>query len=324
MSELPDWPWAEVAPYNEERAAELSNALFALVAFSPAREPKVIGTAFAIAAEQEFTLALTAKHVVDSIAAAQAWGPRSAASSLFAHEARPDIDDTRLKAMRLGSTTGDVWNVVYANYNESTDIAVLLLLPQDGEARSRLCIPLDTAVPEVGDIVHLVSQNQMAATEHIAPETRDGKGQVFSIARSMSIRVGKVTGVHQDGLRQFRWPAFTTTIPAEPGMSGGFVFLPGEGLGKTISACGIISSDFSDTAARTNQKVAGESLIASSWPALGLRVPPAIPWKSGDPAYTLIRMIDLGRLVSPIGGTSAIKCIEGPDDTLTLWRSSTP
>ncbi len=310
----------EVAPHNKERADEISDALFILVAFNPAREPKVVGTAFAIAAERQFTLALTAKHVLDGVASIQSRGSRSAASSLFAHEASPDLDSTRLKAMRLGATSGDVWDVVYANYNNSTDIAAILLLPQEGQAKARLCIPMDTSIPAIGDDVHLVSQDHLAATEHAPPETRDGKGQIFSLERSVSIRVGKVTGVYPDGLRQFKWPAFTTTIPAEPGMSGGFVFLPGKTLGKTISACGVISSDFSEAAARVDQSLSGDSLIASSWPALGLRVPSSVPWRTGDKTYPLLSMVERGQLIAPVGGIGGFRMIEGANDDLTLQR----
>ncbi|HZL96662.1 MAG TPA: hypothetical protein VFB99_23605, partial [Vicinamibacterales bacterium] len=169
-------------------------------------------------------------------------------------------------------------------------------------------IPLDTCVPKVGDVVHMVSNDQLDVEETRAPVDHDGKGQELEVGRRVSIRVGEVTGVYQSVYRQFRWPCFTTSIPVRPGMSGGFVFVPRDG--ETVAACGVVSADLSEPAAHESFAVCGESVIASVWPALCLPIPVMMSRELTDPpTTTLLEAMKLGRLQTAIGGIDHIEIL---------------
>jgi hypothetical protein len=168
--------------------------------------------------------------------------------------------------------------------------------------------PALTLDPQKLKIICMVSLDGMTIDEHVPPTDASGKGQTIAITRRVSIRVGVVTGVYPDGLRHYRWPCFTTSIPAEPGMSGGFVTLPREG--KTIAACGIICADSSADEARANSSQCGESIIACAWPALALRAPEAMPSIPTTPTLTLHEMMLTGRMDTAVGGIDRIEIIE--------------
>lgn len=196
-------------------------------------------------------------------------------------------------------------NVVHLNYNDSLDLASCIVMPQEGGTiMQHVSIPLDTDEPSVGDVVHMVSMEEMKAEELVPPEGPDGKGQQISMHRRVSIRVGVVTGVHSKGFRQYRWPCFTTSIPAKPGMSGGFVYLPREGV--TIAACGVICADNSTDGAHGDFFQCGESVIATTWLALSLRMPLTLPPGHGAPVHTLYEHIRRGNVPAPLGGIEHI------------------
>lgn len=178
---------------------------------------------------------------------------------------------------------------------------------------SPVSIPLDCRTPSIGDLVHMISHTEMDVSESAPPRVQDGLGQTLKIARTVNIRIGRVTGVYEDGLRQYRWPCFTTSIPAEPGMSGGFVCLPE--TGTTVAACGIICADATTDEARGNMLLSGESVIACTWPGLGLRVPDSIPPDDATPKMTIYDMIKMGRMSAANGAIEQFEIIklEGED-----------
>ena len=66
----------------------------------------------------------------------------------------------------------DMMNVLHASFNNTLDIACCVVMPQEvfpGPFRP-VSIPLDIAVPKVGDVVHMVSQDGMLLDE-LAPLT---------------------------------------------------------------------------------------------------------------------------------------------------------
>jgi hypothetical protein len=170
------------------------------------------------------------------------------------------------------STHASMMNVLHVGYNQTLDIACCMVAPQDEQDPpfQPVSLPIDTAVPVLGDVAHMVSLENMTVEEHIPPTDASGTGQVLAVTRRVSIRVGVVTGVYLGGFRQYKWPCFTTSIPAEPGMSGGLVTLPRDG--NTIGACGIVCADNSTPEARSNPLQCGESVIACAWTALSLRI----------------------------------------------------
>jgi hypothetical protein len=304
--------WVEAAGANPGLVDSFRPTLVGFLAFDRDRIPQLAGTGFVVAAESEFALVISAKHVfTEGVLRAQRPVPGHAASALIIprHDKMPSIEPTRLKVMWMGSTNAAMLNAVHVGYNDTLDVASCIVVTQEGESiAQRVSIPLDTDEPSVGDLVHMVAMEGLEAKELMPPKDPDGKGQEISVFRRISIRVGVVTAVYPKGFRQYRWPCFTTSIPAKPGMSGGFVYLPRDGI--TIAACGVVCADNSTDEAHRDFFECGESVIASVWPALSLRIPLAVPCHPNATTYTLFEMIRLGHMPSPLGGIERIKVLE--------------
>jgi len=304
--------WAEAAEQNPTVADGFRQCLLALLAFGPSREPSLVGSAFVIGHGDGCALALTARHVLPAgVYSSQHPSARHAASALFvpASSSKPSLDPNKLKALWMGPRTAEALNLAHVSYNDSLDISSFLVVPQEGREPFRpAMIPLDTTVPAVGDVVHMVSNDQLDVEETRPPIDYDGKGHEIKIERRVSIRVGVVTGVYQAGYRQFRWPCFTTSIPARPGMSGGFVFVPRDQ--QIIAACGVVSADLSDPVAHSSFMACGESVIASTWSSLCLSVPVVMSRGITDPpTTTLLEAMRVGRLGTAIGGIHDIAIV---------------
>lgn len=304
--------WVEVAAVNPDRVNEFRPSLVAVVAGGPSYDYHLIGTGFVTAGNPDFALVLTAKHVlVEGVARIQAPHRRHAPTAvLVSTNVEPSLDPRKLKAAWMGSENADMTNVLHAAYNDTLDIALCIVMPQDISVGpfAPVSIPLDTGVPRVGDTVHMVSHSGMLLTELAPPSEASGSNQAHSLAKTVSIRIGVVTEVHPQGFRQYKWPCFTTSIPAEPGMSGGFVTIPRDG--QTIAACGIVCADNSTKEARLNQLICGESVIGCAWPALGLRAPVTIPSEPRTPTMALYELMRTGRLDPPVGGLDCIRFVE--------------
>jgi hypothetical protein len=211
---------------------------------------------------------------------------------------------------------GGVYRGPYADehvfYSQSLDIAVTLVRPQDHvEIPPLQQLPIDTSLPEVGEQVVMY-----ACTDFAFEGGKIGKGDVGAIGRTIICRTGYVTEVFPDGHRQYRWPCFTTTIPAEGGMSGGFVCR--NRPDDRIAACGVVSADWSDEAARKDARLAGDSLVASIWPALALQV----PWLEGD-KFERRRLFDLlsaGALMDLGDGAARFEIINESGGDCTVRR----
>jgi hypothetical protein len=155
-------------------------------------------------------------------------------------------------------------NVAHVEYNETLDLACWVVTPQQKYSApfEPNSIPVDTRIPCMGDVVHMISLENFSIDEVVAPSDDSGVGQILSMGSRVSIRVDVVTGIYPAGFRQYRWPCFTTSIPAEPGMSGGFV--------GSIGASGIICADNSVHEARSDQLQCSESVAACGWSSLCL------------------------------------------------------
>ena len=206
----------------------------------------------------------------------------------------------------------------HLSYHNSLDIACCILGPQESYATQfkPISIPLDTARPSVGDIVHMVSQGEIEISEDLPPTDFTGIGQKLTIHRRVSIRIGTVTAIYPQGFRQYPWQCFTTSIPAEPGMSGGFVYLPREGM--PIAACGIVCADNSTLEARTDYSLCGESVIACAWVALSLPVPQNLA--NDSPMRTLLDMMRAGDMAHAVGGIDHIQIIDQGNGDITIKR----
>lgn len=305
--------WLDASSMNPNLVNDLRPTLVAFLAFDRGRLPRIAGSGFVIAGTPDIALVLTAKHVLsEGVLSIQQPLPVYAASALFvpASLRTPTLNPEKLKVIWMGSQSSGLLNAAHACYNDTLDIACCVIAPQELLASpfAPISIPIDTSVPSMGDLVHMVSLDRMGVSEVAAPMDHTGTGQKISIERAVSIRVGTVTGIYPQGFRQYRWPCFTTSIPAKPGMSGGFVSLPSHGT--TMGACGIVCADNSTEEAHTNCFECGESVIACAWPALALRVPVSIPSTNNSPTRTLYEMMRMGDLDLAVGGIDHIEVID--------------
>ena len=328
---LPDDPlgryWLEFNnDENPELVSGLRPAIIGFLAFDRGSSPGLAGTGFFIAGTPEFGAVLSARHVVvKGVFDIQTPNPVFAPSALFVPESRyaPKLDPGRLKVLWMGACSDEVGalDMPWLNFN-STDIACGIVT-QQAEHRipfNPTVIPIDTAVPAVGDIVHMVSQAEMSVNETVRPQGRGLLGQELTIARRISIRRGLVTGVY-GSYRQYGWPCFTTSIPADPGMSGGFVYIPRPD-GEVVAACGVVCADNSLDNARTDFRVCGESVIGCTWPALGLRYPEGLPANHETPSKTIYEMMLEGNLPMAIGGIDRISIRDDGEGNVQMsWRA---
>jgi hypothetical protein len=314
--------WVEVSSANPKVVAGYRPALIAFIAFSKEREASLAGTGFLIAGRSDVAVVITAKHVLlEGVGRIQR--PQShAASALFVSDSasHPSLDPEKMKIIWMGSERAAMMNAMHLGYNDALDIACCVIEPQkEYSAPFRpTSIPLNTSVPRVGDLVHMVSHDHMEISELVEPVDRTGIGQQLSITKRISIRVGIVTAVHPSGFRQYKWPCFTTSIPAEPGMSGGLVVLPRDGI--SVASCGIVCADNSPDSARQNCRECGESVIACAWTALSLRVPDSIPSTSKTETLSLFDLMRSGRMAEPIGGLDCLEFAEQDNGNCTIGR----
>ena len=304
--------WIEIGGANPSLVDSFRPALVAFLAFDSDRVPRLTGTGFVLASTSDFASVVSAKHVfTEGVLRVQRPRLPHASSAIFVSKQNttPSIIPERLKVVWMGNKKAAMLNADHVCYNDTLDIASCIVMPQSGETiPEHISIPLDIDVPTLDQVVHMVSIDDMDATESIPPRDRDGKGQIFSLYRRISVRIGVVTGVYPQGFRQYRWPCFTTSIPAKPGMSGGFVYWPRERA--MIAACGVVCADNSTDEAHRDFFQCGESVVASTWPALSLQVPHAVPSYPGAPVCTLFEMIRRGFFPQPLGGIERIKLSE--------------
>lgn len=305
--------WVEASGANPALVNDLRPALLAFVAFGPDRRPSIEGTGFIISGESWGAVAITAKHVLyEGVLRTQQPLPRHAPSSLFIRPSSitPSIDPARLRVIWMGQDSADMLNVVHVGCNDTLDAACIICTPQESNTSPfrPTSLPLDTARPNIGDVIHLLSLDNLDASEISRSPDPSVDGLLMSITRRVSTRVGVVTNVYPSGYRQYRWPCFTTSIPAEPGMSGGLVVLPVEG--KTTAACGIVCADHSTDEARSNHLQCGESVIACTWPALALCVPDSIPTTPTTQTHTLYNFMRSGRMPMAVGGIDHIDLVD--------------
>lgn len=303
--------WVEVSSTNPEIVDGLRPSLVAFLAFDQGHVPNLAGTGFVIAAGADLAIVISAKHVLsECVLSIQRPMPRHSPSALFVPESAktPSLHAAKLRAIWMSSESADLLHTKHFSYNDTLDIACCIFGPQE-EYETQFkptAVPLDTGIPEIGNVVHMVSLDGMHISDYSPATKLTGFGETFSLHRRVSIRVGIVTNIYPQGFRQYRWPCFTTSIPAEPGMSGGFVYLPRDG--GTVAACGIVCADNSLFEARADQLACGESVIACAWPALCLNVPKFAD--ANSPMRTLYEMMRASDMPTAVGGIDHIQCID--------------
>ncbi|MBI2746847.1 MAG: trypsin-like peptidase domain-containing protein [Burkholderiales bacterium] len=295
--------WIELSGVNRDQVDQFRPTLISFLASDKDHQTQAVGTGFLIGAGPDVAIVLTAKHVLTpGVLNVQkprlGHAPSTLAEFLPKSATQVSLDPKQLVVIWANSHKALHQQIVHCGYNESSDLAVCLLVkPPGGESIFPCpCIPLCTEIPQVGEIVHMVSYDKLELNT-LEPVTQSAPG-LFSLHRAVSIRRGYVTNVHREGYRQYKWPCITTSIPAEPGMSGGFLFIPREGT--TIAASGVICADNSDEISRSNQMHAGESVIGLGYMALALMVPTQMD--NAAPLRSLQQMMSAGHLTPAVGG----------------------
>ena len=312
--------WIDISSANPRFVDELRPCLVGLLAFDYGHMPGLAGTGFVIGAGTGHAFVITAKHVLtEGVLNIQRPIPGHVPSALFVSDSskKPLLHEEKVRAI-WGAESADMLFVRHMSYHASEDIACCILAPQELFAAQfkPVAIPLDTDRPSVGDVVHMVSQGGMEIIGCTPPTGTSGIGQQFTIHRRVNIRIGTVTAIYPRGFRQYPWQCFTTSIPAEPGMSGGFVYLPRDG--GTIAACGIVCADNSIPEAHTNYSLCGESVVACAWIALSLPVPQY--YANDSPMRTLLDMMKAGHMVPAIGGIDHIQIINRENGECYIHR----
>ncbi len=294
--ELNRW-WVDVEVTDPAFSNSLRSSLVAFLTLDRNRNPIDLGSGFIIAAQGNWALAVTAKHVIIEFAARVQGRRQSAPSALFAPPNEPSLHPGNIRAFWLSGGHANALEIKHVEYNENIDIALCVLKTQEAYSNpfEPVAIPLDTGSARSGDEVFLVSCGITPAEEIEPPLGRDGIGQKVKLENGVAIRAGVVTGVYHNGYRQYRWPCFTTSIPAEPGMSGGFIYraLPN----STVQALGVICADNSDDAAVKSYLSCGESVVGSAWSALALSV--LINEKGEVVRRTLFDLMQRGSIPAP-------------------------
>jgi len=294
--------WVELSSKNPDMVNMLRPSLISFLAFDRSKSPGLAGTGFLLAATPNVAIIVTAKHVLDGVRQIQQPREMHHPSSPFISSSsiKPTLSSNKIRAVWMGDKKAELLDVVYTHYSESLDIAVCIVTPQESATIDEISIPMSTMVPVVGDEVSMVSLGEMGVSETEPISGQDRLRQKISISRSVSIRAGVVTKVFPEGYRQYKWPCFTTSIPADPGMSGGFVTIAK--ADSTIAACGVVCADNSTDDARTDVSICGESVIGTIWPALALQLPDEIPCTEDTPRLTLFDLIKLNRIPATVGG----------------------
>lgn len=280
--------WCELSGANPKAARDRKSGLVLISAAGNWGEIKIVGTGFIIANGPGFAAVLTAKHVLtEGALRKQRPKRRSAPSALFVpeHSEIPSIEPKDLKALWQGTYNSLSMDCVYAHYTNDLDIACCLIATQGDNEEKKFrptTIPIDTTIPKKGDVVHLISLAALGSTTVALDKSirEDNMTRQHTITSGVSFRMGVVTGVYLQGYRQFRWPCFTTSIPAEPGMSGGFVTIFRDY--EPVTACGVVCADCSSEESRRDLKLSGNSVIACSWTALGMPLPTTIPTPTAE------------------------------------------
>lgn len=213
----------------------------------------------------------------------------------------------------MGQKNAAFLNVLSTNFNDFADLQGCLLAASNGEEATFSVdrgVSIDLRPVQKGEVVYQLSCGDISLIETQAPIQKNGAGQVLKIKNHVSLRVGAVTNVFPQGRRLTKGPAFETSIPSSPGMSGGAVLRIED---NRPSICGIISSDFSVERAHTDFFSSGLTAAMMVWPTLAFKL-----ITSDAAQQTWLDAMRHGVLPMPIGGLEGFKIKESVDGTIEL------
>jgi hypothetical protein len=310
--------WLDLGPTNPGLVDELRPLLVFFIAWDSGSNPTILGSGTIIAAGSYppgAAVVLTARHVMAEFAV-DAQKPHLVGTAGLFREVRPadhlSLDPKRLKVAWMGRSTAAFLNVLSTSFNDFSDMQGCFIAAQIGEEPNFVgsgSVPLDLRPVVVGETVYQLSCGALGLTE-IQEPAGDWAGQILRISRHVSIRVGTVTGIFSDGRRGRSWPAFTTSIPSSPGMSGGAVLRIED---NRPSICGVISSDFSPNGAGMDFNVRGDTVAMMVWPTLALKLTTA-----ENLSLTWFEAMQTGVMSEPIGGLSSFSINENSSGEITM------
>ena len=242
---------------------QMNQGMIALIAFNSNKRPKIIGTAYIVAAYKSYALAITAAHNFAGIRSAQTPNSNhhfSALPEFLGDMQSINLDRTRVRAICHDSKGTEVAPISWAAWDKKSDIGIFLITTQDcGNNFFNSFFSISSPSLSVGDEVALLGYADMQLKE----KSRNTKGiQRFIMQKQLLFRSGKITKLHTDGHILCRGKCIETSIPVFSGMSGGPVFKM-DNSGKPIMPFGVISSDQeADVSIKNNLTKAGASIIA--------------------------------------------------------------
>ncbi len=273
------------------------------------------GTGFIVADTLEWLFFVTARHVLEQILKIQKPYIRFDGGPFNTSNETQNVSLAgRLKVSVFGDDKVFLADVVHLSSNAVTDIAVGMakIPPEFRSKRFWRHIPLAVVLPNVGDPIHICSLINKLPVEIEGTEL----ARHFQVERGVTLRKGVVTNVFPSGYNQYKWPCFTTSIPATPGMSGGFVYSPVHN--ETIAACGVVCVELISDSDPTSFHQAGESLIACSYLALANILPNNIPPQDDTDFLTLYEMVQQGRFPKPSGDFDRVEFVKKSIDDISI------
>jgi hypothetical protein len=192
-----------------------------------------------------------------------------------------------------------ICKVSHINYIENYDAAVFTVRAPEEAPAFPGAMSLDLKMPEVGSNIGVLA--------HKLDSEPSSDSEVI-LKRGFLFLLGTVSeGATID--RKKQQFSFETTVPILPGLSGAPIVsapLPGQ----PISACGVVSSDFSPAEAFKDFAIEGSSHGAALWPSAGLGFEMKIEGKLQSPAligdllkggYLITRSKDVNVTINPQG-----------------------
>jgi hypothetical protein len=245
-----------------EEPHSYDDALLTIVTTTPDNQLIVLGNAFPIYAHKKSALCVTAAHNFEYLKQLKA------ARSLQSHPTLPP--DFQIKGTEYFSSEGCfafttqkdksfACRVGQLHYIANYDVAIFEAhILTEEEFISRLA--LDLSIPKVGDEIALLGHSLEV----------EGKGTNTGVVkRSLQFWFGVVTSVSFAPNRKKQQFTFETTVPILAGFSGSPILVKPK-LGADLTACGVVSFDFSEEKAFKDFTVPGVSTCSMLWPSMGL------------------------------------------------------
>lgn len=280
---------------------KLNKVLISFFSATPNGFTKLIGTGFIIVANKKNALVMTSsdhfefsgnnqhpKYLNDPAGSPQI---QVHAGEIFS------VDPKKIRAVYKSDTFVDACKINGVSIVPELGIALCAIEFQKDYKGPDFSVQLglDSRPPEKGDEVIAVGFSAPPSGKEDASLDKKNK---TAITRKFEVRRGKVTGVFNMGIGDISWPCFETTIPVDPGMTGGPV-MPFCITNPGLNGCAVISKDISHKKSFEDFSMPGHSIMAMIWPAFLL--PYKTESKKADAAENnLMKLIQKG-IIKDVG-----------------------